>query len=183
MDVIKLIEKYYEPDSKAYYFLLNHGRLVAAKALEVARRMSDLNPDLAFIEEASMLHDIGIFLTDAPKIGCYGHYPYISHGYLGRELLEKEGLPRHALVCERHVGAGLTIGDIESYGLPLPKRDMQPQTLEEKIICFADKFYTKKEDSLTLAKPVAEVRKTLAGYSDDTLRRFDEWLDFFREPV
>ena len=60
-----------------------------------------------------MLHDIGIFLTHAPQIGCHGDKPYICHGYLGRELLEKEGFPRHAIVCETHVGVGLTIADIE----------------------------------------------------------------------
>jgi len=55
---------------------------------------------LGFIEEAALLHDIGIFNTNLPKIGCYGRHPYISHGYLGRELLENEGLAAHALVCE-----------------------------------------------------------------------------------
>ncbi|MCL4491659.1 MAG: HD domain-containing protein [Nitrospirae bacterium] len=183
MDVIKLLEKYYEPDSKAYYFLIHHSKRVARKALEIAGRIRELNPDLTFIEEAAMLHDIGIFLTHAPKIGCYGFHPYIAHGYLGRDILEKEGLPGHALVCERHVGAGLTIADIENNGFPLPKRDMQPQTLEEKIICFADKFYTKRKDGLTYAKPVSEIREALSGFGEDKVKRFDEWLDFFKEPV
>ncbi len=67
-----------------------------------------------------MLHDIGIFLTNAPHIGCYGDKPYICHGYLGREILDKEGLPGHAMVCERHVGAGLTVTDIETGGSSPP---------------------------------------------------------------
>ncbi len=182
MDAIKIIEKYYEPDSKAYYFLIQHGKLVAKKALEIAERVKELNPDLKFIKEAALLHDIGIFMTYAPKIGCYGFHPYISHGYLGREILEKEGLIEHALVCERHVGVGLTISDVENNGFALPKRDMQPVTLEEKIICFADKFYSKDEDSLTLEKPLWKVRQIVSRYGEDKLRILDEWIKFFKEP-
>src|SRR5271157_432717 len=128
MDVICLIEKYYAPDSLAYYLLLHHSRLVMEKALQVAARLSRPDLDLNFIEEAAMLHDIGIFLTDEPLLGCFGSHPYIAHGYLGRELLEKEGLPVHALVCERHVGTGLTCDDIAEGNLAVPMRSMIPVT-------------------------------------------------------
>ena len=43
-----------------------------------------------------------------------------------RELLEKEGLPQHALVCDRHTGVGITIEDIRAQELPIPERDMTP---------------------------------------------------------
>lgn len=183
MDFMAIIERYYTPGSKAHHFLVHHSRLVADKALKVAVRISDLKPDLQFIEEASMLHDIGIFLTHAPEIGCFGIHPYIVHGFMGRELLEREGLPRHALVCERHVGAGLTLSEIEENNLPLPKRDMLPLTLEEKIICFADKFYSKHEERLTQEKSAAEVRAMLARYGAEQAKRFEEWLELFKEPL
>jgi uncharacterized protein len=179
MDVISLLTKYYPPDSMAYSVLLQHSRHVAAKALEIARRVRDLEPDLAFIGEAAMLHDIGIFLTKAPHIGCHGHKPYICHGYLGREILEKEGLPRHALVCERHVGIGLTVTDIMTGDLPLPHRSMTPVTLEEKIICFADKFYSKRKENPVSKKTVLQIRKELSSYGESKVKQFDEWLVFF----
>jgi uncharacterized protein len=182
MDVVELIEKYYEPDSRAYYFLLHHSRLVTAKALKIAERLADLRPDKIFIAEAAMLHDIGIYLTHAPKIGCFGFDSYVAHGVLGREILEREGLPGHAMVCERHVGTGITPEDVEKNNLPLPKRDMTPRTLEEKIICFADKFYTKKEHDLLHEKPVAEIRNMIGRYGEDKLSQFNEWMKFFREP-
>lgn len=181
MNVIKLIENYYEPGSKAHHFLLHHSTLVADKALRIAARVADLKPDLDFIKDAAMLHDIGIFMTRTPEIGCFGSQPYIAHGYLGRELLEKEGLPRHALVCERHVGVGLSMQDIVNNGFPLPMRDMLPLTIEEKIICFADKFYSKHEDSLVEEKPVQEIRQMIAHFGGDHLRRFDEWMILFKE--
>jgi len=39
---------------------------------------------------------------------------------------------------ERHVGAGIT--QEEAVKLGLPPRDYVPQTLEEKIVCYADKL-------------------------------------------
>lgn len=181
MDPLKIINKYYKPDSKAFEFLIQHGRSVAGKALEVAERVRHLNPDMSFIEEASLLHDIGIFLTDSPELGCYGDREYICHGYLGREILEKEGLPRHALVCERHVGVGLTVKDIGDGKFPLPKREMLPISLEEQILCFADKFYSKDENSLLEEKPLSKVREIILRYGEDNLKRFDEWLRLFGE--
>lgn len=179
IDPVRIIEKYYEPDSKAYYFLLHHVRVVAKKALEIAMRVNHLNPDMDFIREASILHDIGIFLTNAPQIGCFGYRDYICHGYLGREILEKEGLKRHALVCERHVGIGITADEIRKKRLPLPERDMVPETLEEKIICLADKFFSKTEHDLTHEKPLEKVRELIRNYGEDKLMIFDEWLQYF----
>ncbi|MGO9614400.1 MAG: HD domain-containing protein [Dissulfurispiraceae bacterium] len=181
MDVIKIIERYYHPDSKAYRLLLHHSKLVTQKALLIADRLPKLHPDTDFIEEASMLHDIGIFMTYSPKIGCHGIHPYICHGYLGKELLDNEGLPRHALVCERHVGIGITTDDIDINELPLPKRDMMPLSLEEKIICFADKFYSKAEPSVTQEKSVREIKDMIGRFGNEKLRRFEEWMVLFRE--
>lgn len=179
IDPIEIIEKYYEPDSKAYYFLVRHGMVVANKAVEIARRVAHLSPDIDFIREASILHDIGIFLTKAPQIGCYGYKDYICHGYLGREILEKEGLSRHALVCERHVGIGITVEDIRRKNLPLPERDMVPETVEEKIICIADKFFSKTQHDLTHEKPIEKVKELIKDYGEDKLRIFKDWLSFF----
>jgi len=177
MDPFEIIKKYYDPASVAYTFLVEHGKAVAAKSLVIANNLGHLNPDTAFIEEAALLHDIGICMTDEPGLGCHGLHPYICHGYLGRELLEKEGLFRHALVCERHVGAGVGIDDIELHALPLPKRDMLPLSFEEKIICFADKFFSKRKGSLSIEKSTEDVRREMLKYGQTQLRRFDEMYD------
>jgi uncharacterized protein len=180
MNPLEVIQKYYDPGSKAYYFLIHHGRLVAGKALEIAARVGHLGPDVAFIEEAAMLHDIGILFTDAPKLGCLGDKDYLCHGYLGRELLDKEGLPRHALVCERHVGMGITLEEIRNNNLPLPTRDMMPLSLEEKIVCLADKFFSKSDDDPLHEKPLEKVREMIAAYGKNKLATFDEWLVLFK---
>ncbi len=173
-----LLLKYYLYDSKAYNILLNHSEAVAEQAIQIAINHPELNADINFIKEAAMLHDIGIFLTNAPELGCTGEYPYICHGYLGRQLIEEEGLPKHALVCERHTGTGISREEILSNNLPLPHRDMIPQTIEEKIICFADKFYSKNRESKQ-PKTLKQVRKSLAKHGDNQVKRFDEWCRLF----
>ncbi len=106
MDALAIINKYYPEDNELKHILLTHSRSVADKALWIAGKHPELNLDKQFLEEAAMLHDIGIFMTDAEGICCFGSYLYICHGYLGADLMRKEGFPRHALVCERHTGSG-----------------------------------------------------------------------------
>lgn len=140
---VELIDKYYPEENELKHILLTHSRSVADKALWIADNHPELSLDRDFLYEASMLHDIGIFLTDADGIYCFGDKPYICHGYLGADLVRSEGYPRHALVCERHTGAGLSLEDIVAQSLPVPHRDMLPVSMEEQVVCFADKFYSK----------------------------------------
>ena len=124
-----------------------------------------------------MLHDVGIFLTDAPGIFCFGDKPYICHGYLGADLMRAEGYPRHAQVCERHTGAGLSLEEIIRQQLPVPHREMVPVSLEEQVICFADKFFSKTK--LGKEKTVEKARKSLERYGEEGLQRFDRWCELF----
>ena len=135
MDALAIINKYYPEDNELKHILLTHSRSVADKALWIAGKHPELNLDKQFLEEAAMLHDIGIFRCNAPDIDCHGDAEYICHGYLGAELMRAEGYPRHARVCERHTGTGITLAMIEERGLPLPHRDFMPETLEEQLIC------------------------------------------------
>ena len=177
MNALALIDKYYPEVNELKHILLTHSRSVADKALALARLHPELKLDLQFIEEAALLHDIGIFLTDADGIHCYGSHPYICHGYLGADLVRKEGYPRHALVCERHTGAGLSLKAIEERNLPIPHREMVPVSLEEQLICFADKFYSKTK--LDKEKSLEKARKSIERHGEEGLERFDNWCRLF----
>ncbi len=172
-----LIRKYYEPFPQAHRLLLEHSRKVTRKALNIAHhlRRSDLPVDLAFTAEAAMLHDIGMLYTYAPELHCYGDLPYLAHGIKGCEILLAEGLPRHARVCERHTGVGLSAAEIKKQRLPLPIRDMLPETLEEKIICYADLFFSKNPHDRKREKSAVEVRDTLLHYGEEKGYIFDRW--------
>lgn len=179
MNPIDIINDFYPPGSRAREILVKHSEAVAAKAIALADNLPDLKPDIRFIEEAAMIHDIGIFYTHVPAIGCRGTYPYVCHGYLGRQLMEEAGCHRHALVCERHVGAGLSIDDIERYNLPVPKRDMIPVTIEEQVICYADKFFSKKQNREMEALRLEAVIRKIEGYGPEQAIRFRKWVEVF----
>lgn len=174
----ELLARYFT--AEALPLFLTHSRLVAGKAVRTAENHPDKeNLDLNFIWEAAMLHDIGVSLTSAPGLMCHGSAPYILHGIIGREILEKEGLPHHALICERHIGVGLTVADIKDQNLPLPLRDMVPVTAEEKIVAYADLFFSKKPDTVTVEKPIEQVRRELARFGEKKLGILDEWIAEF----
>ena len=177
MDPIALLHKYLDISPGLFDIVYRHSRDVADLALEMAARHPELGADLFFLEEAALLHDIGVVKTKASPICCFGEEPYIRHGILGAEILRAEGLPRHALVCERHTGTGLSKADIEARQLPLPSRDFLPQTIEEQLICFADKFYSKTH--LEHRRSTAEARQKLEKFGPETLARFDAWCKSF----
>lgn len=122
-----------------------------------------------------MLHDIGICRCDAPGIFCFGTEPYICHGRIGAGMLRAEGFPRHARVCERHTGAGLTKEEIVSQHLPLPAEDFLPETIEEIIICYSDKFYSKTHPERE--KSYEKAQQSLARFGGEGLSRFRKWHD------
>ena len=177
MDYWKVIDKYYPEDDALRRLLIIHSQSVAQKALQTVVSHPELPLDRQFIEEAAMLHDIGICQTDAPGIHCHGTHPYICHGILGAAIMRAEGSERHARVCERHTGAGLSLADIESQQLPLPHRSLLPETLEEQLICYADKFYSKlhPEQTKTLEQAVCSLKK----FGDEGVARFLRWAEMF----
>lgn len=176
---LDIIKKYYNTASRTYKILIQHGELVSNKALIAAGKVPHLNPDLDFIKDAAMLHDIGIFFTQTPELGCTGEHPYISHGYLGREILEREGFKTHALVCERHLGVGIRADEIRQHRLPLPERDMLPISIEEQIICYADKFFSKNGNLAVKEKSVEEIIRNLEKYGKEKVKRWITWVDLF----
>jgi uncharacterized protein len=179
VDYFGLINKYISPGSAVYNFYVPHVTLVTAKALKAARKLGLPPGRLRFIEEAAMLHDIGIVKVDEAALGCYGDLPYICHGVLGRYLLEREGLPQHSLVAERHIGVGLTRAEIFAKELPIPPRDMLPETLEEKIISWADLFFSKRPERLWTKKTAPEVERHLIQFGQRHRQIFREWTDLF----
>ncbi len=178
IDSKAIILKYYDSHSELFNSLWVHSFCVMQKAIKVARE-SGIDLDIEFVKEASLLHDIGIFKCNAPSIYCYGELPYICHGICGKEILEKEGLIKHALVCERHTGAGLSKENIISQKLPLPQRDMLPMTIEEKLICYADKFFS-KSGNLTEEKNIDAVIKSIKKHGVDVELRFNLLHEMFK---
>ena len=185
LDCLSIIERYYTPGNDDYRVLVSHSRQVADLAVKLSQRLIDRGVpiDIEFVEEAAMLHDIGMCRTDAPGIYCHGTEPYILHGILGRKMLDGMGLFRHGRVCERHTGSGITAAEIIAQHLPIdPPRDLLPESLEEKVVCYADKFFSKSRPDEP-AKTMERARKSLAKFGGDTLERFDALVALFGDPA
>jgi uncharacterized protein len=177
MNPFDIIEKYYKKNSELYTILVQHSNQVRLKSLEIVDKHPELMADRDFVSEAAMMHDIGIFMTDAPSIACFGTHHYIEHGYLGAELLIKEGFPKHALVAERHTGTGLSLAAIVRQNLPVPHREMAPKSIEEEIICYADNFYSKTK--IGKEHSVEKIIQNLQRFGDEQVQKFKEWNQKF----
>ena len=187
IDYRTIIDHYYgEGESELKSLLLTHSRDVANKALRICDKHPELPLDRDFVEAAAMLHDLGIIGCDAPKIHCHGTEPYIRHGILGAEMLKNYQLStinyQLSRVCQRHTGAGISRAEVIAQQLPLPLPDddsepYMPETLEEKLVCYADKFFSKTR--LDHEKTLEEAERSLAKFGSEGVLRFREWARLF----
>lgn len=146
--------------------VIRHCMTVSKNAKEIAQKIkkNGYKIDMAFVETAALLHDIGRSKTHG-----------IFHGVEGARILRDYGLEeRFALVCERHMGAGLTKEDAVSLGLPV--RDYLPQTLEEKVIAHADNI-TRKDRVVDISVTTKDVERKL-GKGHPAIARLKELNDF-----
>jgi len=169
-----IINKYFEAGSKAYEYYLGHVEAVTEKAFKIALEKHHTITNFETLYKMAMLHDIGICKTNAPDIGCSGLLPYLSHANEGRKILENEGFTDISSICENHVGVGISKDEIIEKQLPLEIKDMFPQSLEEKIVCLADKFFSKSKGKLKEEKAFENVRMKMLKLGEDKLKRFDQ---------
>ena len=180
-----IISHFYPEDTPLRRLLLRHSMQVRDKALAILANPSrpPIELDAELVSAGAMLHDIGILQCHAPSILCEGSRPYIAHGIAGAEMLRSYGrthgtdLEPFARICERHTGTGITAREVREQHLPIPERDYLPETPEEKLICLADKFFSKSGDMQE--KPVSTVRRSLEKFGPDTLERFDALCRLF----
>ncbi|MDV3244302.1 MAG: HDIG domain-containing protein [Nitrososphaerales archaeon] len=109
---------------------VEHCRTVArvAKTIadEFARQGKSL--DSRAVLAGALLHDIGRTKVQTAR-----------HGLDGSEILAKEGVDQKVVeIVRRHVGAGISAEEAKSLGLP--PLDYIPRSLEETVVCFADKM-------------------------------------------
>ena len=179
VDALALLDKFYGDNPGGRAILVGHGTQIFGLCEEINARHPELRLDMAFLREASLLHDVGMCKTNAPAICCFGDRPFIQHGVLGADMLRAEGLEQHARVCERHTGAGIDAELIAAGNLPLPAdRVMMPETLEEKALCYADKFFSKGD--LARRFTLEEARAKLAEHGATPVARFDALAALFR---
>ncbi|MCH5229819.1 MAG: HD domain-containing protein [Muribaculaceae bacterium] len=176
-DINWLFKKYYSDNHELRRIILIHSQQVAKKALAIAKEKHlKLNDNDIYV--AAMLHDIGVVKCNAPDIYARGTLPYLQHGCEGKKILDEIGLYKYGRICLTHTGSGITKEEIIKRNLPLPPQDMLPKTLLEKLICYADKFYSKSRD-LKKEKNLDQIMEQMAGFGEESLNRFLELHNLF----
>jgi uncharacterized protein len=110
--------------------VIRHCEVVAELATEVAKvcKEKGMDVDLKLVEIGALLHDIGRSKTHS-----------VHHAVVGAEIAKSMGLPKPViLIIKRHVGGGIVAEEAKRLGWP--KGIYVPQTLEEKIVSYADKL-------------------------------------------
>ena len=113
--------------------VISHCVAVADLAVETAGKLEGkgfkINTEL--VEAGALLHDLGRSKTHT-----------VDHAIAGAQIAQSIGLPETVIrIIKRHVGAGITAEEAQM--LSWPKDVYAPQTLEEKIVSYADKLIDK----------------------------------------
>jgi uncharacterized protein len=142
--------------------VVEHCLTVSKLALEMGERIKAAGHtiDVGFVEAAAILHDIGRAKTHG-----------ILHGIEGAKMLAD--YPAYARVCKTHIGGGIT--SEEAAALGLPAGDFLPETLEEKVVCLADKLVSGTRKT-TLEEALGKYAERLGPRHPtiDRIRRLDE---------
>jgi uncharacterized protein len=110
--------------------VVRHVEAVSELACEIAEacRRKGYHVNLKLVEIGGLLHDIGRSKTHS-----------VHHAIVGAEIARSLGLPEPVIsIIKKHVGGGITAREAKKLGWP--KDIYVPQTLEEKIVCYADKL-------------------------------------------
>lgn len=116
--------------------MIEHCENVTKIALRIANQLifRGYEVDMRLVEAGALLHDIGRSKSHD-----------VDHAVKGTEIAIDLGLPENLIrVIERHIGAG--IPENEARELGLPEKDYIPETLEEKIVAYADKLIAGRQE-------------------------------------
>ena len=164
MDYLALLYRYYPEDNALRRMLLHHSRHVCTRALQIVDRHPVLGANRALVEAGAMLHDIGIFRTDAPGIHCHGTAHYLLHGIIGAQLLREEA----ELLRQKAEHEGSTSS--------LQEEDTSFYEALARI-CDADKFYSKSH--LERERSIAQTIASLEKFGDAGVEKFRCWTELF----
>ena len=133
--------------------VIEHCKTVASLAVQIAKACKEkgLNVDVQLVEIGALLHDIGRSRTHT-----------VDHAIVGAEIAKSLGLPSSIVsIIERHAGGGIDTDEAKQLGWPI--KSYLPQTMEEKIVCYADKLIEGKRRvkiERTISKLSKELGKT-----------------------
>ena len=140
-----------------------------AKKLAESCKRKGLEVDVNLVEVGGLLHDLGRAKTHG-----------IKHSVVGGKMAAELGLPREMIsLIERHMGAG--ISKDESKVLGLPEKSYIPETLEERIVSYADKLIEGNRQ-VDIEETISKFSREL-GPSHPMIERLRKLHSFFKETL
>jgi uncharacterized protein len=143
--------------------VIDHCKAVEKVATEIAEacKKRGLNVDMNLVQIGALLHDIGRSKTHT-----------VDHALIGAEIARSLNLPEPIVsIIERHVGGGITIE--EARNLEWPVKSYLPETLEEKIVTYADKLIEGSE-RVSIEETIEKSSKKLPPSAIAGMRRLHE---------
>ncbi len=141
-----------------------HSNIILEIALKLAKDLKSkkgIAVDISLLTTGTLLHDIGVYQCYSKEMNPdKNSKAYINHGFAGAEIITNEGFPDNVVrFAITHTGTGLTKEDIERENLPYEKIDYIPITLEEELLCYADKFHSKYPSFSSYEKQLDNMKK------------------------
>jgi uncharacterized protein len=141
---------------------------LARKLAESCKRKG-LKVDVNLVEVGGLLHDLGRARTHG-----------IKHAVVGGEMAAEIGLPPAMIsVIERHVGAGISKDEAKVLGLP--EKSYIPETLEERIVSYADKLIEGNRQ-VDIEETISKFSREL-GPHHPTIGKLRRLHNFFKETL
>jgi len=133
--------------------VVKHCKAVERLALKIAKvcKEEGLNVDPSLVRIGALLHDVGRSKTHG-----------VNHVIEGVRIAQSLGLPDSLVsIIGCHAGGGISIEEAKKLGWP-PGRYV-PQTLEEKIVTYADKL-VEGSRRVKIEKTMEKFSRELGGY-------------------
>jgi uncharacterized protein len=143
--------------------VIRHCKAVAALATELAKecRETGCDVDVELVELGALLHDIGRSKTHS-----------VHHVVAGVEIAEALNLPKSVVsIIACHVGGGITREEAKRMGWK--PRSYIPQTLEEKIVSYAD-LLIERSRRVPIEKTLKRFSRTLPPDAIGRMRKLHE---------
>ena len=139
--------------------VIRHCKAVSNLAVQIAQKCkrNGVDVDIDLVRIGALLHDIGRSKTHS-----------VHHPLVGARIAQSFKLPEQIIrIIKRHLGGGLTAKEASELGWP--NEDYLPETIEEKIVTYADKLI-EGEKTVPIQETIKKLRRRL-GANHPSIRR------------
>lgn len=190
---IEELHRKYAPNDAVYNLVYGHCQVVNEIARWCVSNLPiDEQVNVELLTTAALLHDIGtyVLLDDVGKVINKRLYPL--HAILSGKIIADEGIDKRVMqIVETHVLLGLSKQEIIEKSWPLPARDYIPGSIEGELLCYADRFHSKKPTFNSYGIFLKRLRESMPQQADKFescsekfgIPNIDALAEKYRQPI